>query len=168
MINSHKSAITAVGLTRSIGLQSCAYQPFSPKRSRTAAFLSGECLLRAHSGRSCFSITAGQPNQPSTNWDSTKPPLATQPYRTNTAATIQKSTRLGEKNCLEPGHESVQLIFDTIRYQSHGQVAQLMSGVRRRLNRQACKVDLPTPATDPDRNYFSVSGMNLSTLPLMQ
>lgn len=28
-------------------------------------------------------------------------------------------------------HESVQLIFDTIKYQSHGQVVQSMCGVRR-------------------------------------
>lgn len=44
------SAITAVGLKGSIGQQSGAYPPFSTEWLQTATLLSGECVLRAHSG----------------------------------------------------------------------------------------------------------------------
>lgn len=42
-----KSAITAIGLRRSIGQQSAAYLPFHLEWSRTAASISGECVLRS-------------------------------------------------------------------------------------------------------------------------
>lgn len=41
------SAITAVGLTSSIGPQSGPFPPFNPERSRTPAFLAVERVLRA-------------------------------------------------------------------------------------------------------------------------
>ena len=45
------SASPAIGPRRSIGQLSAAFQPFSLERSRTSAFLSGECVLGAHTGR---------------------------------------------------------------------------------------------------------------------
>ena len=60
--NSCFSAITAIGLRRSIGQQSAAYLPFHLEWSRTAASISGECVLRAHCGHPAFSRPDGQAN----------------------------------------------------------------------------------------------------------
>jgi len=50
MLTDRTSAKTAIGLRRSNGQQTAAFQPFNLEWSPTAAFPSVECVLRARSG----------------------------------------------------------------------------------------------------------------------